>query len=135
MIDHIKVQTPLNYDYREWPGEIKPSLEKSMTIPDQTLPLSEIIARHARGLPSVGKEPIYYGEEEQYPDLKKMDLAEIQQLKENIREFTKDTQAKMAAEQKAISEKKQAERQAAKEKEFQLWMQKRKDNEKPDNPS
>jgi len=62
----------------------------SRTIPDQTLSMQEILTRYARGLPLTnGKQPIYNGDED-LPDLKTMDLAEIQEYKENIQSQIKE---------------------------------------------
>lgn len=75
-----RVKNNLNADQFLRTGErnTKPSL----TIPDQTLSIKELLDRYARGLPiDQGKTPIYHGEED-LPDYRKLDLAEIQDLRE-----------------------------------------------------
>lgn len=53
----------------------------SMTIPDQTLSIKEIISRYVRGLPIDGeKVPIYDGEEDDMPDPRTLDLSELAEL-------------------------------------------------------
>lgn len=57
----------------------------SKTVPDQTMSIKDILDRHTRGLPIAGgKQPIFHGEEEDLPDFKSMDLAEIQEYKEAV---------------------------------------------------
>lgn len=55
----------------------------SLTIPDETMSIREILSRHARGLPISGqKVPLYEGEEDIMPDLRHMDLADRQYILE-----------------------------------------------------
>lgn len=57
----------------------------SLTVPDQTMSIQEILERHTRGLGiDQGKVPMYYGDDEvlDQSDLKKMDLSELQELRE-----------------------------------------------------
>lgn len=78
----LQVQNSLNYDYREWQGTV--NTLPSQTIPDQTMSLKEIIERHTRGLPTLGKEPIYHGEDIEIPNFATMDLAEQQEMREDL---------------------------------------------------
>ncbi len=53
----------------------------SLTIPDQTLSIRQILERHSRGLPLDGwKVPIWDGEDNDLPDIRTLDLAERQEL-------------------------------------------------------
>lgn len=64
-------------------GEI--SFRPSKTIPDQSLSVKEIFRRFANGLPLQGQKiPVYDGDEDQ-PDFRRMDLAEIEDFKNNAR--------------------------------------------------
>lgn len=78
-----KVRNSLNYATDHYPfikGEV--NVGPSMTVPDQTLSIQEILDRFARGLPvSGGRAPIF-DEEDELPDLRTLDLAERQELKE-----------------------------------------------------
>lgn len=65
--------------------------QPSMTIPDQTMTISELLRRHANGLPYSGPQvPVYDenidGEDPDFddymPDLSKMDLADAQLYRE-----------------------------------------------------
>lgn len=54
----------------------------SQTIPDQTMSVSEIMNRYAKGLPLTGERvPVYHGDEEFVPDIKTLDLSEIEDMK------------------------------------------------------
>ncbi len=62
--------------------------EPSLTIPDQTLSIKQILERYASGQSLEGKTP-YYDEsesEEYYPDPRHMDLAEREELSEIYKE-------------------------------------------------
>lgn len=64
-------------------GEV--NLQPSMTVPDQTMSLREILDRFARGLPVGGhKVPLYDDGENDLPNFQTLDLAERQELKEQI---------------------------------------------------
>lgn len=65
----------------------KKSNKPSMTIPDQSLTVAELVERNKRGLPLGGnKVPVYSADPEAdfVPDIAKLDLAEIQEMKEQI---------------------------------------------------
>lgn len=65
----------------------KKSSLPSLTIPDQTMTVRELIERHVRGLPLDGEKiPVYYGEDEEMPDIRRMDLSEIQQLQQSTQQ-------------------------------------------------
>lgn len=67
------------------PGER--NTKPSITIPDQSLSVKDILSRYARGLPLGGmKIPIYEGENDDMPDLTHMDLADRQAYMEAAQE-------------------------------------------------
>ncbi len=77
----MKIKNTLNAKEFQKKGEINKL--PSMTIPDQTMTIKEILDRFTRGLPlDAGKVPIYEGEE-YTPDLRFMDLAEREEFIEN----------------------------------------------------
>lgn len=79
----MKVQNSLNYKRHKGQTFTQPSL----TVPDQTMSLKEILSRHARGLPISGKtSPVYDETEEYLPDPTKMDLADRQQYAKQLKE-------------------------------------------------
>lgn len=68
----------------EFPRFYETNNAPSMTIPNQAMTIPELLDRYARGLPlDQGKKPIYHGEEF-VPDLDRMDLSEIHDLKQNV---------------------------------------------------
>jgi len=73
--------------------------EESKTIPDQTMTLRELLVRYAKGLPLEGqKTPIWEGEEGFDIDPKKLDLAEIEELREKAEQELKDINEKIKTE-------------------------------------
>ena len=86
----MKWKTP--YNAKPDQGEV--NNDPSLTIPDEALSIQEILVRHARGLPTTGQRvPIYLGEDEEFPDPRKMDISEREalkkELKQEIKELTK----------------------------------------------
>lgn len=71
------------------PGEI--NTLPSLTVPDQTMSIAEMVMRHRRGLPVFGNAsiPVYHedesGEPILLPDYKHLDLAERQELLEKAK--------------------------------------------------
>lgn len=96
------------YDSHDCPGETNPY--PSQTIPNEAMSIREIMIRYSRGLPIDGKVPIF-DEENDLPDPRKLDLAEIQQLREEYEaelKQIKETQAKTEeARKKAQNDEKE----------------------------
>lgn len=119
------VVNQLTYDHTKVSGEkfSKPSL----TIPDATMSLRELLDRYGRGLPVSGTEPVYHGDEEEMPNLKTMDLTEIQQMKEDVANAVKHHREKAFTE----SSTKRAAKDAEKKKKSTLFerMEKLLDNQ------
>lgn len=107
----------------------EPGGGKSLTIPDQALTVPQIIKRSQAGMPlHVGYKQAYYeGEEGDLPDLRKLDLAELQKLREEatIRveqikyELNKQHYDKQEEQRKAREEKLKAEIKAQLEEQAQ----------------
>lgn len=105
-ITELVFATPFNYD----PKKDRRTIEgKSMTVPDQSMSMEEILRRYNSGLSLTQHGNSFEGYEmtDILPDLRKMDLSEIQQLKESndeklraLREeiVTKEKQKKEHAE-------------------------------------
>lgn len=104
----------------------------SQTVPDQSLSLRELVARHQRGIPMEGKAPIY-DEEDFGPDPRTMDLTEIQEELDAIDEREKERQEKVREDmknKKAIKDKEMAEKYARLERlealeEHKAWLLKK----------
>lgn len=86
------------YNQDEFPirGEVNRGV--SMTIPDQTMSIKEIMRRYAQGLPVAGEKVPVYDEENDLPDPRKMDLVEIQEAAEDARAEYKDIAVKYKQE-------------------------------------
>lgn len=109
------IKNPLNAHLFDDPGEA--NYQPSLTIPDQAMSIREIMERYARGLPLDNvKVPIYNGEDDDFPDLAKMDLAdrqayieskelELRELKNRIK--AQDEQQKLAMIQKLREEERE----------------------------
>lgn len=74
----MKVRTIFNAQELRDTGEVNTS--PSMTVPDQTMSVREIMDRYARGLPVGGSRLPQYDEEDDMPDIKTLDLVERQEL-------------------------------------------------------
>jgi hypothetical protein len=83
----IKIQTMLTYNWEE--QQYEENDQPSLTVPDQTMSIREIIDRYANGGVIETFTP-FYGDEEDFdeilPDPFKMDLAERQALTEQFQE-------------------------------------------------
>lgn len=63
--------------YNARPSMGKVFTKPSLTIPDQAMPISEILRRFAHGLPLSGeKVPLYDGGEDDLPDFQNMELTD-----------------------------------------------------------
>lgn len=76
----MRVKTP--YNAHEFAKNHETNTMPSKTIPDQTMSIREIMTRFTRGLPIDGEKVPIYEEEDFLPDLRGLDLAERQELKE-----------------------------------------------------
>jgi hypothetical protein len=88
----MKFRTP--YNAHELPKQFEQNTMPSQTIPDQTMSIKEIFRRFAQGLPMEGqKVPVY--DDEYVPDVTKMDLADVQSLREQNAEYIKSMQERL----------------------------------------
>lgn len=116
------MKIPSIYTYKPDKGRL--NTQPSEAIPDQTMSMREIMERYAKGAPLTNvKTPVYFGEDEEYPDVKKMDLVEIQEMKERAQESIEsikkslDYQAKQrneAKEKTTLSPEKKEEKKEEK---------------------
>lgn len=75
--------------------EILPNRLPSLTIPDQSMTVQELLDNYARGLKfEVGKVPVYHGEDNQFgldiDEWMKLDLVDRQELLDYTRQFVQD---------------------------------------------
>lgn len=79
---------------------------KSKTVPDQSLSIRELIERSQRGYPIDAQYTTFYnGEDEDLPDLRRLDLTDLQELKNWTNERIKDGQKFMQEQYEKAQEK------------------------------
>jgi len=61
-------------------------MEPSQTVPDMTLSLQELVERYTRGQSVATFTPVYYGEDEEFADVSRMDPIERIEYARYIRE-------------------------------------------------
>jgi hypothetical protein len=92
-----------HHEFRDKPIEGEKFTQPSLTVPDQTMSIPELIRRYAQGLPlGAPKVPIYEGTDDpmQGINFKKLDLSEqMSQLKIFTNEV-KETQKRMSTPKK-----------------------------------
>jgi hypothetical protein len=75
---------------------------KSLTIPDQTMTIQEIMTKYAQGIPfDITKEGQFHGEEF-IPDIDRMDLSERYQLLDEVKKDVKEKQKLFTKKPKKI---------------------------------
>lgn len=95
--------------------------QASMTVPDQTMPIREILDRYARGLPLDNlKTPVYNGEDDDFPDLSKMDLADREQYIMDRQQELKEINERLSLEKNKMEAEKKKEQEAQRKRERQL---------------
>lgn len=87
------IVTKRNYDYKK--SRFKRTFGPSLTVPDQSMPLREIIERYSVGQPVSlnAKQPIFNGDESPFIDrdvLNSMDLAEREDYFDSLQVKLKD---------------------------------------------
>ena len=87
-----QIRTPLNYNHEQ--EKYSESSKPSMTVPDQTMSMREMLSRYAKGLPIGGaKESIYDENEESWGiNPKTLDLVDIQEIKRDNKERIENLQ-------------------------------------------
>lgn len=76
----IKVVHSLSYVSRS--GEVNSG--EIMTVPDQSLSIRSLLENYTRGLPLPQAKPVYFDENDIYPDVRSMDLVDIQEFGLNV---------------------------------------------------
>lgn len=102
-----KFRSSFNYIVKKTEQEIKSTLEPSQTVPDMTLSLQELVSRYTRGQSVATFTPVYYGEEEEFADVSRMDPLERLEYARYIREKIADTRTSLAEQQRGEARKPQ----------------------------
>jgi len=77
----MKIKHRNQFNTEEFPSDNERDFGPSLTVPDQSMSIKEILDRYARGLPMEGKVPIYEGEDGDGIDPRRLDLSERAELK------------------------------------------------------
>lgn len=80
----MKVKNSLNAN--EFDKNYKIFTQPSLTVPDQSMSIKTILERYARGLPVGGRLDEYYDEEDTMPDYRTLDLTEIADLQQEVKD-------------------------------------------------
>lgn len=104
----------------------------SMTVPDQTMTLKQILTRFAHGHAPTGREGIYL-EEEDIPynngiDVRKLDLSELADLKNSNLQYIQTFKQELAEKNRQLLADKEKQR-------LEDYYQSRKQSEQKQNPS
>lgn len=97
LLEHFLVKHSLNAHH--FPKQYQVTDQLSVTIPDMSLSIKEILQNHTRGIPMPSLEEIYEGDDIYLPDIHTLDLAERQELKEQYQEQLKSIRQKIQDEQ------------------------------------
>lgn len=85
---------------KDWKPNPERNSAISLTEPDQVLSVKELLRRHVQGLPVPTYTPVY-DEHGEYPDVRHMDLVDVEELKQKQR----DVQEAFKKQQKAATKK------------------------------
>jgi len=88
----MRIKTSMNS--HEFAKNYEKNYLPSMTIPDQTMSIREIVERYAKGLPIDGARTAIWDEENDLPDWRTLDLADRQELAERYQQEVKDIKEK-----------------------------------------
>lgn len=99
--DVIKFRSAFTYLEKQEEQEVKSSMEPSQTVPDMTLSLQELVERYTRGQSVATFTPVYYGEDEEFADVSRMDPIERIEYARFIREKIAETRTSLAEHTRA----------------------------------
>ena len=97
-----KFRSSINYIVKKEEQEEKSSMEPSQTVPDMTLSLQELVQRFTRGQSVATFTPVYYGEDEEFADVSRMDPIERIEYARFIREKIAETKTSLAEQTRAV---------------------------------
>lgn len=104
----MKFKTQWNADqFPQEQGEKNPW--PSLTIPDQSMSVMEIMQRYANGIPFEAPSVGFYDEDDPMPDVRKLDLAEIQDMQDEAKMTIADITEKWEKERQEKKVKKHKE--------------------------
>lgn len=103
-----------HYNSHEFPVDHEINSLPSLTVPDQSMSMQTILERYARGLPLDDRQRVpFYDGDEYVPDLKRLDLAQIEDLRNDAAESVKTLKQQAKDEKAAAKKAKEAQEKAA----------------------
>lgn len=76
------IRTSMNFVFADDSGDYETPVGVSRTVPDMSMSLRELLEKHTRGFPVPQFQGVYSDEE--LPDLDRLDLTEIQEIREGV---------------------------------------------------
>lgn len=115
----MKRQVRHAYNRKAVDSDYSHPIGHSLTVPDHTMSIREIITRYGqgRGINASVKIPVFNGEDVEFPDLKKMDLVDISTMVENARENRAMLEHQLNEEKRIQRELEQVENEKRKQQE------------------
>lgn len=105
--------------------------QPSLTIPDETMSVAEILDRYARGLPLGGSRVPVYEPDNDLPDPRKLDLVERQELAARYAEELKELKDKEAKMKILKSDAEKAAREKERDEQLEALAKKLAEKQKP----
>lgn len=104
----MRIRHYLNRQNHSKKGEI--FKEPSLTMPDMSMSVNEILIRFSQGKPLSLSQNLVYTEDEWTPDVRTMDLSQIQELQEQNTEYILRTQREIEEKRKLRNEAKKEQK-------------------------
>lgn len=124
----MKIRTWLTYE----PKEGKKFTQPSMTVPDQSMNMREIMDRFAKGLPLPDQKTELWDEESDGIDPRTLDLVDLQEIKMKNSSRLKDLEVKHEDEKKKHQERKQKEKEDSEKSLFEKFKNSLKGDDHPE---
>lgn len=102
----------INWDKAKWgDGNARGETfkEPSLTVPGQTLSLRDLLDRYVRGGEVATFNPVYTGEEEDYPDLERMSEMDRIDYANELKAYIEDERVKIVKRRGAKKEEEKKE--------------------------
>lgn len=123
----MKIRTWLTYE----PKKGKVFTQPSMTVPDQSMNMREIMDRFAKGLPLPDQKVELWDEDSDGIDPKVLDLVDLQEISMKNSEKLKNLEMKHEQEKKHAKEAKQKEKEDTEKSLFEKFKNSLKGDETP----
>lgn len=103
--DKPKPQIKTQFSAHLYPNDHEVNLEKSKTVPNQTMTILQMIQRHRKGLPIDESKGALYQGDELVPDISKMDLVDRQNYIDSVADALVEVRARLEEQVKTNQQK------------------------------